>query len=40
MHCCAPQELKEAHKQQEATGIELLPDERNVFQWRALLKVG
>ena len=33
------QELKEAHKQQEATGIELLPDERNVFQWRALLKV-
>lgn len=33
------QELKEAARSAEATGIQLLPDERNVFHWRALLKV-
>ncbi|PSC74632.1 PEROXIN-4 isoform A [Micractinium conductrix] len=31
-------ELKECGKSKEATGIELVPDESNVFQWRALIK--
>lgn len=36
----APQELKEASRNREATGIELIPDERNVYLWTALIKVG
>lgn len=35
----ALQELKEASRNREATGIELIPDESNVLQWRALIKV-
>ncbi|EFN51767.1 hypothetical protein CHLNCDRAFT_27560 [Chlorella variabilis] len=34
----APQELKEASRNREATGIELIPDERNVYLWTALIK--
>lgn len=32
------QELKESARSKEATGIELIPDESNVFRWRALIK--
>lgn len=31
-------ELKEASRNREATGIELIPDERNVYLWTALIK--
>lgn len=31
-------ELKESTRSKEATGIELCPDESNIFQWRALIK--
>ncbi|KAL4439687.1 hypothetical protein ABPG75_002688 [Micractinium tetrahymenae] len=31
-------ELKESARNKEATGIELVPDESNIFQWRALIK--
>lgn len=31
-------ELKESARSKEATGIELIPDESNVFRWRALIK--
>lgn len=33
------QELKESSRNKEATGIELIPDESNVFLWRAVIKV-
>jgi hypothetical protein len=35
------QEYKEATKQKAVdTGITLIPNEQNLFSWRALLKVG
>lgn len=32
-------ELKDAEKTKAETGIELLPDENNIYTWRALIKV-
>lgn len=32
------QEFKEANRNKEATGIELIPNESNVFLWTALIK--
>ncbi len=33
------QEYKEAARASEETGIELIPNESNIFVWRGLLKV-
>ncbi len=32
------QELKESARSKDATGIQLSPDESNIFQWRACIK--
>jgi len=32
-------EIKETARAKEETGIELIPDDMNIFVWRALLKV-
>jgi hypothetical protein len=40
-HISPSQEYKEATKQKAVdTGITLIPNEQNLFAWRALLKVG
>ena len=38
MQASAPQEYKEAARASEETGIELIPNESNIFVWRGLLK--
>lgn len=33
-------EIKDVARTKEETGIELIPDDMNIFVWRALIKVG
>lgn len=37
--CSAKQEYKELSRSKENTGITLIPDEANIYAWRALLQV-
>jgi hypothetical protein len=35
----APQEYKEAAKAEASTGIQLIPDESNIYMWKAVIQV-
>ena len=35
----APQEFKEAAKAEASTGIQLIPDESNIYMWKAVIQV-